>query len=135
MKKEFKRNPVFPALFLIPALLFGVTTLLQIATGNPVAFLTLIASVLFFINAFWQLSTPLIRIENGFILFKEALLKQRDIDVKDIQKVELYGKNRMDIYKKDNAVMKIRLDSMKSEDRKVFKKLLMDMITEDSSSL
>lgn len=113
---------------LLPALLFGFTTILQFSMGSPVAFLTMIASGLFFINAIWSFSTPFIRIDATKLYVKEALLKQKEFIIADIEKFENPKPKVLLLYKHNKSVTKIRLDNMKSNDREALKKILTDVI-------
>lgn len=130
MKKEFKRNPIFPIILLLPAITFGVTTILQFAIGNPAAILTLIASILFFVNSIWSFSNPLIRIDSNKIFFKESLLKQKEILISNIERIEIPKDKLLKIHKKDGSVVKIKLDMLKRIDRENLKNILSGLINE-----
>ncbi|MBU0489466.1 MAG: hypothetical protein KKD31_16095 [Bacteroidetes bacterium] len=124
MKQEFKRSPVMPTLFLLPAVLFGVTFFLQISMGNPVAFLTLIASILFFVNAIWSFSTPLVTIDGNTLFYKEALLRQNQFQISDIASIDFSSGNTVDLLLKNTTKVRIRLNSMISDDREGFVKTI-----------
>ncbi|PKP17581.1 MAG: hypothetical protein CVU05_15305 [Bacteroidetes bacterium HGW-Bacteroidetes-21] len=128
MKQEFKRSPLLPIMLLIPALLFGFSSLLQFSMGSPVAFLTFIASILFLVNSIWSFSTPLVRLENNTLFFKEALLKQKMIDLANILSVDIINSKTLDLHMKNNTNTKIRLNSMPINDREIFIKYISEMV-------
>ncbi len=133
MNQEFKRPALLPILFLLPAILFGFTFFLQLATGNPVAMLTLIASVLFFINSIWSFSTPIISIVDGkTIHFKEALLRQKEISISNIQSIHLSNEKLIELLQKDNSKITIRMNTIKEEDRYDFMKLIKQIISDNN---
>jgi hypothetical protein len=96
--------------------------------GSPVAFLTFIASILFLVNSIWSFSTPLVRLENNTLFFKEALLKQKMIDLANILSVDIINSKTLDLHMKNNTNTKIRLNSMPINDREIFIKYISEMV-------
>ncbi len=130
MHAAFSRNPVFPIIMLIPAVLFGFTTILQFSMGSPVAFFTLIAAALFFINSIWSFNTPIVKIDATKLFVNEALFKQKEYLLTDIEKFENPKPKLLLLHIRNKSVTKIRLDLMKSDDRSAFLIILKDVENE-----
>ncbi|MCB0402948.1 MAG: hypothetical protein KDD41_12745 [Flavobacteriales bacterium] len=126
MEHTFNRNPLPGILFLISAVLFSVTTFLQFAIGNPVAVLTLIASILFFINAFWSFSTPFMIIGKQTIVIKETLVRKKMIMISSIEKVTITN-NTVIFTIQGNKTIKVNiLLAMTGKDKAALQEALKD---------
>ncbi len=127
MHKEFKRNPIYSFILLLPAVLFAHTAFLQFQMGSPVAFLTMTASLLFFINFIWSISTPFVSVDDNKILFKEAIFKQKELSISSIQKIEFPKSKVVKLTKNNGLYEKIRLTILKDSDLDIFKNILFEV--------
>ncbi|MFH0895637.1 MAG: hypothetical protein V2A54_14470 [Bacteroidota bacterium] len=112
MEKTFKRALFFPVFLILPTVAFGFTFFLQLQMKNPIAFLTLIAGVLFLINLIFQFSNPFVILDTEKMEVKEAPMNQKCIPLNEITQIEFVSSKRVDIHRKGNSVVKVRLLSM-----------------------
>jgi len=134
MKQIFKRKAILPVLMLATGCLMAFTTLLQMSMGSPTALINAVASILFLVNAIWSFSTPIVTIDDSTIYFKEALLKQREIAIVNIEKVDMSDKRHIDIYRSNDSKVRIRFSSLSSFDKEEFIATMKDINNNYTSS-
>ena len=118
MRQEFKRKMVIPIIFLVTAIIALINVILQLALGQmALAGLWSVITIMFFINAIWNISTAFIIIENGTLYIKDALLKQRECVLTDIERIDFTDEKRIEVYLKNKTQLTIRLNSMALESK------------------
>jgi hypothetical protein len=68
-------------------------------------------------------------------MFKEALLKQKNIAISEIKEVKFPREKLLEIIKTNGSLVKIRLDLLSQEDRKSLKDMLIKLTDPTLESL
>ena len=123
MRQEFKRKAFTPGLALVTAVIMAFTTLMQLSMGSPVAFLNLIACVLFAVQAIWGFSTPYIIIDDKVICIKETIARHRVIYLSEIERIDLSNKRYIEIYHNGKSD-KIRYFTVSSYNKDELKEMM-----------
>lgn len=118
----YPRMAVMKVLPLITGILFLVTTFLQLATGNPVAFLMGIAALLFLVNGIWSVSTPYATVSNETISLKMGLLASLEVSFAEIERVEAESEKNVILHCRNGEKKTAKLHGMASDYREDFVK-------------
>lgn len=124
MNNQFKRSTVLPILMIIPSGLIMFSAFVQLNLGYMIGIAMGLVGIAYLVNAIWQLSTPLIRVEKNIIYHKKAIWNQEEIELKYIVKMDLSSEIRVDLFFESGHRERIRLGTMVADDREKFKALL-----------
>ncbi|MFL5752603.1 MAG: hypothetical protein ACJ76F_04290 [Bacteroidia bacterium] len=116
----YPRMMIMKVLPLFSGVLFLITTVLQLAIGNPAAFLTGIAALLFLINGIWSVSTPYAMISNTSVALNMGLLASFELPLSDIETIEIESGKVLILVCRNGERKTAKLHGMNSDYREDF---------------
>src|ERR1700741_3269370 len=116
----YPRLMIMKILPLLSGILFLITTILQLAMGNPVAFLTGIVTLLFLVNGIWSVSTPYAITTETQVTLKMSLLASLEVVYADVEKVQIESEKLVVFICRGGEKKVAKLHGMASDHREDF---------------
>jgi len=127
MNHSFKRILIMPILYLFASVSFGLTTFLRVSIHDPFALFSGIMCIFFLIQFIWSVSTPFVIIGDGMLTVYNSQFNKKHVFLKKINRLELKGLKRADIYSTDGSKVRVHLTNMAASQKEEFAKVIKEI--------